>query len=70
MIFSGIGMARIVYVTKPLNKDPWIVPLGASLVLGGAMSGAFTAVSRNGTMACDRWIGHLANRSRRSLRHL
>lgn len=27
-----------------------------------------TAVSRNGTIACDRWIGHRANRSRRSLR--
>jgi hypothetical protein len=85
-IGRGRGLARMVNVARLWELAPRIVPRGVLGVLAGAMSivvqgierlwsisnspVALTAVSRNGTIGFDACTSTLANRSRRSFKHL
>ncbi len=48
-----MGIARTLNVAKEWELEPFTVPRGALGVFGGAISGALTAVSRNGTIGSD-----------------
>ena len=68
-IVSGSGTARTVKLTTENELDPWTVPRGSLGFLGGGISGALIAVSRNGTIGSDGWISMFAKRSLRSFKH-